>query len=175
MPRKRKSGQSLVEFAFALPVLLLLLLGMLDLGRAFYIREQVSDAARAGLRAALQASQQSTGDAACAAGGKVTVVLPATSSSIPDIAAAASVADSPTGTPSGTDLAGATMVVTWHCNGNSAVTNATNGGITDPANNRSDSVDVVVQYRLALLYPIIQQVAGPVVTISAHEVGRVEY
>jgi|SRR5581483_1592684 len=175
MAREPTSGQSLVEFAFALPVLLLLLLGMLDLGRAFYIREQVSDSARAGLRAALQASQQSTGDAACAAGGKVTVVLPATSSSIAAIAGAAAQADSPTGTPSGTSLAGATMTVTWHCIAGAAVTNATNAGITDPADPRSDSVDVVVQYPVALLYPIIQQIAGPVVTVTAHEVGRVEY
>ena len=175
MRRRRTSGQSLVEFAFALPVLLLLLLGMLDLGRAFYIREQVSDAARAALRASLQATQKSTADAACAAGGKVTVVLPATSSSIATIAAAASEADSPTGTPSGTNLSGATMTVTWHCVSGIAVTNATNGGITDPANPRSDSVDVLVQYPVALLYPIIQQIAGPVVTVSAHEVGRVEY
>lgn len=175
MSCKEKSGQSLVEFAFALPVLLLLLLGMLDLGRAFFIREQVSDAARAALRTALQAGQQGTGNAACGSGGKVTVVLPASSSSIGSIADAAAQADSPTGTAAGTNLSGATLTVTWHCAGAQAVTNATNGGITDPANARSDRVDVVVQYPLALLYPVIQQVAGPSVTISAHEIGRVEY
>jgi Flp pilus assembly protein TadG len=175
MTRKPNSGQSLIEFAFALPVLLLLLLGMLDLGRAFYVREQASDAARAALRTALEASQQGTGNAACASGGKVTVVLPASSSSIGAIADAAAQADSPTGTAAGTNLSGATLTVTWHCAGGQAVTNATNAGVTDPADARSDSVDVVVQYPLALLYPVIQQIAGPSVTITAHEIGRVEY
>jgi Flp pilus assembly protein TadG len=173
--RTTRSGQSLVEFAFALPVLLLLLLGIIDLGRAFYVREQVSDAARAALRTALQASQQSTANAACASGGKVTVVLPASNASIADIARAAAVADSPTGAAAGTNLAGATLTITWHCTDGAAVTNTTNGGITDPSDPRSDSVDVVVQYPLALLYPVIQHVAGPSVTITAHEIGRVEY
>jgi Flp pilus assembly protein TadG len=164
-----------VELAFALPVLLLLLLGMLDLGRAFFIREQVSDAARAALRAAVQASQQGAANSACASGGRATAVLPGAGSSIAGIAAAAAEADSPTGTPAGTNLAGATLTVTWHCTGGAAVTNSTNGGITDPASPRSDSVDVVVQYPLSLLYPLIQQIAGPAVTVTAHEVGRVEY
>ena len=165
-----------MEFAFALPVLLLLLLGMLDLGRAFYVREQVSDAARAALRNALTADQQTTADAACAnSGGRVSVVLPATGSAISGIASAADLADSPSGTAAGTALAGATLTVTWHCASGVAVTNATNGGVTDPADARSDSVDVVVQYPLALLYPIIQRIAGPSVTVTAHEIGRVEY
>ena len=152
-----------------------MLLGMLDLGRAFYIREQVSDSARAALRMALQAGQQSTGNAACAAGGKVTVVLPASGSSIGAIADAAAEADSPTGTPAGTNLAGATLTVTWHCANGVAVTNESNGGITDPSNPGSDSVDVVVQYPLAILFPVIQRIAGPTVTVTAHEIGRVEY
>lgn len=41
-------GQSLVEFALALPVLLLLLLGLADFGRAFYYTTIISNAARAG-------------------------------------------------------------------------------------------------------------------------------
>jgi Flp pilus assembly protein TadG len=176
LTRKGRSGQSLVEFAFALPVLLLLLLGMLDLGRAFYVREQLSDAARAALRTALTATQQTTADAACAnSAGRVTVVLPATSSSISGIATAADVADSPSGGAADTALAGATLTVTWHCAAGVAITNATNGGVTDPADPRSDSVDVVMQYPLAFLYPVIQQIAGPSVTLTAHEIGRVEY
>jgi len=175
MARKKRSGQSLVEFAFALPVLLLLLLGIIDLGRAFYIREQVSDAARAGLRTALAASEQGTANAACGSGGRVTVTLPASGSPIGRIADAAAIADSPTGAAADTKLAGATLTVTWHCTAGVAVTNATNGGITDPVDARSDSVDVVVQYPLALLFPVVEQMAGPSVTVAAHEIGRVEY
>jgi Flp pilus assembly protein TadG len=39
-------GQGLVELALALPVLLLILLGIADIGRAFYYTVVVSDAAR---------------------------------------------------------------------------------------------------------------------------------
>jgi Flp pilus assembly protein TadG len=176
MIRKKHSGQSLVEFAVALPVLLLLLLGMLDLGRAFFVREQVSDAARAALREAVTANEQATGNAACLnSAGRVTVALPATGSVIASIATAADIADSPSGSASGTSLAGGTLTVTWHCAAGAAITNTTNGGVTDPADGRSDSVEVVLQYPLALLYPIIQHIAGPSVTITAHEIGRVEY
>jgi Flp pilus assembly protein TadG len=170
-----RSGQSLVEFGVALPVLLLLLLGMLDLGRGFYIREQVSDAARAALRVAIRADQHSVGDSACASGGSVSTVLPGTGSSISTIAAAAAASDSPTGGPGATALAGATLTVTWHCNGSLAVTQETNQGFTDPADPRSDSVDVVLQYPVALLFPVIQRIAGPSVTLGVHEIGRVEY
>ena len=160
MAHNRRDGQSLVEFAFALPVLLLLLLGIIDLGRGFYIREQVSDAARAALRTAITAGQHGTADAACGSGGTVTVTIPASGSSIGPIADAAAEADSPTGAAADTKLAGATLTVTWHCAGGAAVTNTTNGGVTDPADPRSDSVDVVVQYRLALLFPTAEQMAS---------------
>jgi Flp pilus assembly protein TadG len=43
-----QSGQSLVELALALPVLLLILLGLADFGRAFYYTTTIANAARAG-------------------------------------------------------------------------------------------------------------------------------
>lgn len=59
MKSKRKSpvpgnrslaGQSLVEFAITLPVLLMILLGVLDLGRLFFAYIAVNNAAREGAR-----------------------------------------------------------------------------------------------------------------------------
>jgi Flp pilus assembly protein TadG len=52
-PKKRRtlspqSGQSLIELAFALPVLLLLAVGVIELGRYAYIAVLVGNAARAG-------------------------------------------------------------------------------------------------------------------------------
>ncbi|HAF10804.1 MAG TPA: hypothetical protein DCK98_12090 [Chloroflexi bacterium] len=44
----RDTGQSLVEVALALPLLLLILLGVADLGRAFYYTTAVASAARQG-------------------------------------------------------------------------------------------------------------------------------
>lgn len=49
----RHSGQSMVEFAVLAPVFFLLLLGTIDLGRAVYIYNSISDAAREGARAAI--------------------------------------------------------------------------------------------------------------------------
>jgi Flp pilus assembly protein TadG len=42
------AGQSLVELALALPVLLLILLGVADFGRAFYYTTAIANAVRAG-------------------------------------------------------------------------------------------------------------------------------
>jgi Flp pilus assembly protein TadG len=43
-----QSGQALIEFAFVLPLLLLLLLGVIEIGRYAYIAILVGNAARAG-------------------------------------------------------------------------------------------------------------------------------
>lgn len=45
---KREKGQSLVEAALALPLVIMLMLGMLDLGRAFFILVELNDAADEG-------------------------------------------------------------------------------------------------------------------------------
>lgn len=46
--QKIKRGQSLVEFALVLPVLLLLLLGLVDFGRVYYVTVSLYDAAAEG-------------------------------------------------------------------------------------------------------------------------------
>lgn len=51
--RRSQSGQSLVEFALVLPILLLLLVGILDLGRAVAAYNSVSNGARSGARVAI--------------------------------------------------------------------------------------------------------------------------
>lgn len=45
---KKNSGQGLVEFALILPILLLLVLGALDLGRAFFVKVVLENSAREG-------------------------------------------------------------------------------------------------------------------------------
>ena len=50
--RRRRDGQALVEFALVFPVLILLLLGILDFGRAIYAYNTIADAARDGARVA---------------------------------------------------------------------------------------------------------------------------
>lgn len=45
---KREKGQSLLEFAILLPILLIILAGVLDLGRLYYAYVAVTDAAAEG-------------------------------------------------------------------------------------------------------------------------------
>jgi Flp pilus assembly protein TadG len=51
--RRRSRGQGLVEFALVLPLILLLIFGILDLGRAVFTYNTVSQAARSGGRKAM--------------------------------------------------------------------------------------------------------------------------
>lgn len=46
--RTRKKGQGIVEFAVILPILVLLVVGALELGRAFYLKIVLTGAAREG-------------------------------------------------------------------------------------------------------------------------------
>ena len=48
--RRHSRGQSLVEFALALPLLILLLMGIFDLGRAVYAYNTIANAAREAVR-----------------------------------------------------------------------------------------------------------------------------
>ena len=49
-PRQHQRGQNLVELALVLPVLMLFLLGILDLGRLVYASNAVANCAREGAR-----------------------------------------------------------------------------------------------------------------------------
>jgi Flp pilus assembly protein TadG len=51
--RRAEGGQSLVEFALMLPVLLLLLVGIFDIGRAVFLSGTINEAVREGTRYAI--------------------------------------------------------------------------------------------------------------------------
>jgi len=44
----RKQGQSIVEFALIIPIILILIMGVLDFGRAFFMKIAIVNAAREG-------------------------------------------------------------------------------------------------------------------------------
>ncbi len=50
---KRSEGQALVEFALVAPIFLLLVLGVVEFGRAWQVSQTLTDAARAGCRTAV--------------------------------------------------------------------------------------------------------------------------
>lgn len=51
--RRRSRGQAMVEFALVVPVFILLLVGLFDVGRAVYAHHTVNNAAREGARLAI--------------------------------------------------------------------------------------------------------------------------
>lgn len=74
-------GQALVEFAVILPLLLVIVVGAVDLGRLFYLDVAVSNAAREGVRAA-SISDKSDGDVRNAARMEVSSAFTITDSDI---------------------------------------------------------------------------------------------
>lgn len=74
--RRRRRGQTLVEFALVLPVFLLIVFGLIDMGRYVYLTSSLSQAAREGARvAAVEASWMGSTDPGC--GGAAGPVCPA--------------------------------------------------------------------------------------------------
>lgn len=61
--RRSERGQSVVEFALALPLILLLVLGVTDFARVFYYEIEMSGAVRSGVREAIIEEATDIGDA----------------------------------------------------------------------------------------------------------------
>ncbi|TME17513.1 MAG: hypothetical protein E6I63_03395 [Chloroflexi bacterium] len=183
MPQNRsrkKLGQSLVETAITLPLLLMLALGVTDIGRAFYYREGVVNATRQAVRLAVNKANHTTGNLACAANGSspatLTTTIPGSGvSALNTIANQVALESSSNGLPAGSAVNGATLTVTWHCSSGLAVTNSTNGGITDPGDSRSDAISARIVFQLQLITPFIYPFTGPSFTLGQTELGRAEY
>ena len=60
--RQDTRGQAMVEFALVLPLLLILLIGVFEFGRAWNVYHAVTDAARLGARSAVVADPVTTQD-----------------------------------------------------------------------------------------------------------------
>ena len=123
---RSEAGQSLVELAFVTPLLLLLALGVIEMGRYMYIGILVGNAARAG--AAYGAAQPGGGptgtgiqDAACAD----------FNSNLPGITCSGYENTSPPAPPSPTGLTANQLVVTWYqscgCDNGGQIASVTNG------------------------------------------------
>ena len=62
-PWKNRRGQALAEFALVLPLILLFIAGIVEMGRAWNIKQAVTDAAREGARyAVVQSDPEMTPD-----------------------------------------------------------------------------------------------------------------
>ncbi|HKW07175.1 MAG TPA: TadE family protein [Candidatus Dormibacteraeota bacterium] len=175
-----KRGQSIVEVAICLPVLLLLSLGVIDVGRAFYYREAMTNATRQALRMAVSSYQQSTANTACAGSGASPSVvtqssaIPPSAGNLLTIANQAAMESSATGTPAGSAISGATMTVTFHCLSGAGITNATgNGGL--PSSAGSDSITISISYSFQIVTPPLWPFVGTSISFTETESQRTEY
>jgi Flp pilus assembly protein TadG len=178
MNTQRRRGQSLVELALALPVVLLLGLAIADVGRAFYYHEAVSNAARQALRIAVLDVQQATGNTACAGGGSsaslTSAIPPVSGNTLSTIGNEVALESTYTGMPAASAIAGATLTVTWHCAANVAVTNAS-ATATDPASTGADAIEVQITYPMPLITPFLGNFVASPIQVKADVQGRSQY
>lgn len=178
--RGRSRAQSLVETAITLPVVLLLALGVTDIGRSFFYREAVTNSVRQALRMAVSTYQQGTANSACAntTGGPVATTLTSTvtppTGLIATIANQAALESSKDGTANGSSIAGASIDVTFHCLNGSAVTNAT-GNANGPNDPGSDSITVTITKQMSVVTPMLWPLTGVSFPIKVTSSQRVEY
>ena len=175
-PRPRR-GQALVEMCIIFPILLFLVLGVADTGRAFTYQESVTNAARQSLLVAVQS--QAAGSTACADFGGVEVGhIPATAGDTLDtgILDAAAFENSSNGTVAGSAIAGSgtTVTVTWHCISSTSVYTNTSAGSTAPTNPTSAAVKVDIVFPFRFLTPLMSTLF-PNVQMVAQVWGRAEY
>lgn len=157
----RASGQALVEFAFVIPILLLLFFGVVDFGRLVYMNSVLSQAAREGARVgAVEAAWVGSSDPSCGTVGGP--VCPADETALrTDILNAANRMTSPFGNVEhvyfSCDAVGSAPENEW------TVTAC-------PNSSRSFSVHAVsvrVDMTFTPVTPIIGQIVGPVTTSAA--------
>lgn len=115
----RSRGQALVELALVVPMLLLLLVAAIDLGRLFYSRITVANAAREGaFVAAYDPTSFSSGSACNAASNRImcAVTRESTSSFVTIVPADVTVACTPSCATGSTPANRVTVTVTGHFN-----------------------------------------------------------
>ena len=171
-------SQALIEFALVSPVLLLLLFGVVDVGRAVFYYDTINHAAREGARTAVRASNQlptntdvlnvisvqmlgAPVSAPCPQGPVTSSVPPANSGwayiTEPNPPATVETAPPPNA-PGGENAAAAS--------GSCSAVNPAAGNA---------QLQVTIRFNLVLITPIVAQATADHVVISAAAVYRTEY
>jgi hypothetical protein len=169
--RDREAGQTLVEFAIVLPVFLLMVFGLIDVGRLVYTNSTLSQAAREGARlAAAEARWIGSNHPACVDDESgITSARPGAHVCPVDVAAFKShVAEA---VERMTVAVGPIAVVSVSCNDGSvsdpapsgAWTEASGGngcqdGLGNPVSNEGELVSVRLEYTYDLFTPIVSSI-----------------
>jgi Flp pilus assembly protein TadG len=177
-PRHSQSSQALIEFALISPVLLLLLFGIVDIGRAVFYYDTLSHAAREGARTAIQASTRLPTNADVKA--KVTAQLIGMSVTAPCPQGPITSATPPANTawlyitgPSPL----ATVETTPPMNAPGGEYPASSAGSCSAVNPASNNavLKVTLRYNLILITPVIAQATADHIVITAAAIFRTEY
>jgi hypothetical protein len=173
-----QTSQALIEFALISPVLLLLLFGMVDMGRAVFYYDTVNHAAREGARTAIRASYSLPTNADVLATVKMQLIGAPVSQPCPQGPITASV---PPGNTAWLYITEPSPPATVEA---SPVMNAPGGeypaaatgscSAVNPASNNA-AIQVTVRYNLLLITPVIAQATANRIVISAAAVFRTEY
>jgi len=158
--RDRSRGQGLVEFALIFPVLVLVLLGVFDFGRAIFAYNTLANAARAGVRVAIV---NQNGPSGCA-GGNGGTPPDTTKVSAQDCALQAAVS-----------LVGTTVTVTYKDITDRTVCTVT-GGNPDGGPALVGCLAVVTTtYTFHPITPIISNVVGNSIVLASTSKEPVEF
>ena len=179
--QKRGAGQrsqALIEFALVSPVLLLLLFGVIDLGRAIFYYDTINHAAREGARTAIRASNALPTDTDVLTtvtsqmqGAPVTAPCPQgpISASTPPANAAWLYITEPN-PPGGVESTPPPNAP----GGEYAATSSGSCSAVNPAVG-NDQLQVTIRFNLVLVTPIVAQVTANRIVMQASAVFRTEY
>jgi Flp pilus assembly protein TadG len=156
--RRRRGGQTLVEFALLLPLFVLLLFAVVDGGRLIYQNSVVSQAAREGARqASVEAGWIGSTDSSCGtANGPVCPAAVASGS--PSLEEDVQAAANRMTTPFGSIGAGHLFI---SCNAQGSAPTGSWTGVSCASNSPSDVVSVRVEMEYTSITPVIGQILGP--------------
>lgn len=176
--RRRQSSQALIEFALISPVLLLLLFGIIDIGRAVFYYDTLNHAVREGARAAVQAQTPLPTNADVLStvsrqliGATVTEPCPQgpiSTATPPDNAAWLYVTE-----PNPPAVIESTPPMNAP-GGEYATAAAGSCSAMNPAGNNAQ-IQVTVRFNLILITPVIAQATADRIILTAAAVFRTEY
>lgn len=176
--RRRQGSQALIEFALVSPVLLLLLFGIVDIGRAVFYYDTINHAAREGARTAIRASTQLPTDADVLStvrsqmiGAAVSAPCPqgpVTTATPPANAAWAYITEpNPPSTVEATPPPNAP-------GGEFAAAASGSCSASNPASG-NDQLQVTVRFNLILITPVVAQATANHIVLTASAIFRTEY
>lgn len=176
--RRHQQSQALIEFALISPVLLLLLFGIIDVGRAVFYYDTVGHAAREGARTAVRASNQlpTNADVLSTVTSQLVGVPvsepcpqgPITSATPPDNSAWLYVTEP--GPPSSIEINPPMNAP----GGEYTAAAAGSCSATNPASSNAP-LQVTIRFNLILITPVIAQATADHIIITASAIFRTEY